>query len=198
MSSIGLLRCHSRQVIDGGSRRASSLRRATKKLLTAMGEEERRQNTIAIAPTDVDWFEFLSRELPTLEMNFWTPTPWNICRLEQADRFYFLLKGPYREIGGYGHFRYYENMAASAHETAHLQLGLTKQHSSKAGQVTPMRPTEGASTVPTLLLASRGSVTHSPFFLCTNRLRSTCRFIEDSLPNVLMVDAKQGKWNQGK
>jgi putative restriction endonuclease len=68
---------------------------------------------IAIANTDLDWFEVLSEEPPTPEINFWTPTPWNIGGLEQGDRFYFLLKAPYRMIGGYGHFRYYENMSAS-------------------------------------------------------------------------------------
>jgi HNH endonuclease len=67
---------------------------------------------IAIAPTDLDWFEVLSEELPTPEINFWTPTPWNISRLKQGDKFYFLLKAPTRKIGGYGHFRYYENMSA--------------------------------------------------------------------------------------
>jgi putative restriction endonuclease len=67
---------------------------------------------IAIANTDLDWFEVLSEEPPTPEINFWTPTPWNISGLEQGDRFYFLLKAPYRKIGGYGHFRSYENMSA--------------------------------------------------------------------------------------
>src|SRR5215217_3449255 len=67
---------------------------------------------IAIAPTDLDWFELLSGEPPASEINFWTPTPWNISRLEQGDRFYFLLKAPLRKIGGYGNFRYYENMSA--------------------------------------------------------------------------------------
>ena len=67
---------------------------------------------IAIAPTDLDWFGFLQGRLTTSEINFWTPTPWNVKRLEQGDRFYFLLKAPYRKIGGYGHFRYYENMSA--------------------------------------------------------------------------------------
>src|SRR5829696_2962390 len=67
---------------------------------------------IAIAPTDLDWFEVLSEESPAPEINFWTPTPWNISGLEQGNRFYFLLKAPYRKIGGYGHFRYYENMSA--------------------------------------------------------------------------------------
>lgn len=67
---------------------------------------------IAIAPTDLDWFELLRDRLPTSEINFWTPTPWNVKRLEQGDRFYFLLKAPYRKIGGFGRFRYYENMSA--------------------------------------------------------------------------------------
>ena len=67
---------------------------------------------IAIAPTDLDWFETLREELVPSEINFWTPTPWNVGRLEQGDRFYFLLKAPYRQIGGYGHFSYYENMSA--------------------------------------------------------------------------------------
>jgi putative restriction endonuclease len=67
---------------------------------------------IAIANTDLDWFETLSEELPTQEINFWTPTQWNVSKLEQGDKFYFLLKAPYRKIGGYGYFRYYENMSA--------------------------------------------------------------------------------------
>jgi putative restriction endonuclease len=66
---------------------------------------------IAIAPTDLDWFEFLRDRLPTSEINFWTPTPWNVKRLEQDDRFYFLLKAPHRKIGGFGRFRYYEKMS---------------------------------------------------------------------------------------
>jgi putative restriction endonuclease len=54
----------------------------------------------------------LSRELPALQIDFWTPTPWNISKLEKGDRLYFLLKAPFREIGGYGHFSYYKNMSA--------------------------------------------------------------------------------------
>jgi hypothetical protein len=38
---------------------------------------------------------------------FISPTPSvHVKRLEQGDRFYFLLKAPYRKIGGYGHFHY--------------------------------------------------------------------------------------------
>ena len=67
---------------------------------------------IAIAPTDLDWFELLSAGPPASEINFWTPTPWNIGRLEQGDRLYFLLKAPIRKVGGYSRFRYYENLSA--------------------------------------------------------------------------------------
>lgn len=67
---------------------------------------------IAIAPTDLDWFKFLSEDLSTRVINFWTPTPWNVKQLDEGDKFYFLLKSPVRKIGGYGTFRYYENMSA--------------------------------------------------------------------------------------
>jgi putative restriction endonuclease len=67
---------------------------------------------IGIAPTDLDWFEALREEQYPSAVNFWTPTPWNPKRLDAGDRFYFLLKAPYRKIGGYGRFLYYENMSA--------------------------------------------------------------------------------------
>ncbi|WP_068792362.1 HNH endonuclease [Brevibacillus laterosporus] len=64
---------------------------------------------IAIAPTDLKWFNFLKSELP-MEINFWTPTPWNIRRLREGDLLYFLLKSPVRKIGGYGFYKSYENL----------------------------------------------------------------------------------------
>ena len=67
----------------------------------------------AIALTDTDWFRFLSALTPQRQVNFWTPTPWNLKRLRRGDRFYFMLKAPYRLIGGFGHFVKYENMKAS-------------------------------------------------------------------------------------
>jgi putative restriction endonuclease len=67
---------------------------------------------IGIAPTDLDWFESLREEQYPSVVNFWTSTPWNPRRLDEGDRFYFLLKAPYRMIGGYGYFSYYENMTA--------------------------------------------------------------------------------------
>lgn len=69
---------------------------------------------IALAPTDYDWFKFLSAHPELQEINFWTPTPWNIRQLNPGDHFYFLLKAPIRKIGGYGQFEYYENMSARA------------------------------------------------------------------------------------
>ena len=65
---------------------------------------------IGIAPTDLDWFETLREQQYPSAVNFWTPTPWNPKRLDEGDRFYFLLKALYRKIGGYGYFSYYENM----------------------------------------------------------------------------------------
>lgn len=65
---------------------------------------------IAIALTDLDWFFYL-REFTFDEVNFWTPTPWGFRRLQPGERFYFLLKSPFRKIGGYGHFGYYEEMS---------------------------------------------------------------------------------------
>jgi putative restriction endonuclease len=55
--------------------------------------------TIAIAPTDIDWFNNLKEQTHTI-VNFWTPTPWNIKKLENGDKLYFMLKKPIRKIGG--------------------------------------------------------------------------------------------------
>lgn len=65
----------------------------------------------AISPTDKDWFKFLRKEGLNSEINFWTPTPWNISRLSSGDRLYFILKSPIRKIGGYGEFVEYKNMS---------------------------------------------------------------------------------------
>jgi putative restriction endonuclease len=45
-----------------------------------------------------------------VKLNFWTPTGWNVGKLEKGDRLYFLLKAPIRKIGGYGHYSYFEKM----------------------------------------------------------------------------------------
>lgn len=64
-----------------------------------------------IAPTDTGWFMFLRDKNDFSEINFWTPTPWNIKRLKQGEKLYFMLKSPIRKIGGYGTFAYYKNMS---------------------------------------------------------------------------------------
>jgi putative restriction endonuclease len=68
----------------------------------------------AVAPTDLDWFQQLRTEGVKGEViNFWTPTPWNISRLQADDKLYFMLKSPIRKIGGFGKFVDYKNMRAS-------------------------------------------------------------------------------------
>ena len=68
----------------------------------------------AIAPTDLNWFQQLRTEgLQGKVINFWTPTPWNISRLQKGNNLYFMLKSPIRKIGGYGKFVEYKNMKAS-------------------------------------------------------------------------------------
>ena len=66
----------------------------------------------AIAPTDLKWYQFLNSldEAPN-EVNFWTPTPWNVRRMSEGDKLLFLLKAPHRKICGLGSFKYYENLS---------------------------------------------------------------------------------------
>src|SRR4029453_18533602 len=64
-------------------------------------------------PTDINWFLLLRDFHDFDEINFWTPTPWNIKQLKDGDRLYFMLKDPIRRIGGYGTFVRYENARAS-------------------------------------------------------------------------------------
>lgn len=66
----------------------------------------------AVSPTDNDWFEFLKGVELNSYVNFWTPTPWNVKKLNISDRWYFLLKSPIREIAGFGEFVEYKNMTA--------------------------------------------------------------------------------------
>ncbi|MBM3456567.1 MAG: HNH endonuclease [Bacteroidetes bacterium] len=67
----------------------------------------------AISPTDIEWFKFLRTEGLNSEINFWTPTPWNVSRLASGERLYFMLKSPIRKIGGYGQFVEYKNMSVN-------------------------------------------------------------------------------------
>nr|WP_315020193.1 HNH endonuclease [uncultured Aminipila sp.] len=66
----------------------------------------------AVAPTDLEWFNYLKENVLTKEVNFWTPTPWNVKKIERGDKLYFMLKSPIRKIGGYGFFEKYENTTA--------------------------------------------------------------------------------------
>ncbi len=72
-------------------------------------------NKFAIAPTDLNWFHQLRNEgYDDSEVNFWTPTPWNIKQLKRGDTLFFMLKAPIRMIGGYGKFIDYQNMSPTA------------------------------------------------------------------------------------
>jgi putative restriction endonuclease len=64
----------------------------------------------AVAITDIGWFEFLRSHNSSEVINFWTPTPWGIRKLESGSKFYFFLKLPYRKIAGSGNFVKYSEM----------------------------------------------------------------------------------------
>jgi len=73
---------------------------------------EKDGSKFAIAPTDLNWFQQLRNEgYDHSEVNFWTPTPWNIKQLKKGDTLFFMLKAPIRMIGGYGKFIDYQNMS---------------------------------------------------------------------------------------
>ncbi|MBI6120897.1 HNH endonuclease [Salegentibacter maritimus] len=65
----------------------------------------------AISPTDLNWFTLLKNQNLNSKINLWTPTPWNVTRLPEGDRLYFMLKSPIRKIGGFGEFIEYKNMS---------------------------------------------------------------------------------------
>ena len=63
----------------------------------------------AIACTDNNWYNFLKENELYSEINFWTPTSWNISKLQVGDKIFFMLKSPIRKIAGYGVFKEYFN-----------------------------------------------------------------------------------------
>jgi putative restriction endonuclease len=67
----------------------------------------------AISPTDIDWFKYLRTKGHNSEINFWTPSPWNVSKLKTGDKLYFMLKSPIRKIGGFGQFLEYKNMTVN-------------------------------------------------------------------------------------
>lgn len=68
---------------------------------------------LAVALTDDYWFNFLRRNQITDRVNFWTPSPWNLRRLEPGSCFYFMRRAPIRLLGGAGRFVRYGNMTIS-------------------------------------------------------------------------------------
>jgi len=64
----------------------------------------------SIAPTDDSWFEYLRKEKIYQRVNFWTPRPWNLRKIEIGSPLYFFRKVPIRLIGGGGVFVSYENL----------------------------------------------------------------------------------------
>ncbi len=67
----------------------------------------------AISPTDIEWFKYLRTKGFNSEINFWTPSPWNVSKLKTGDKLYFMLKSPIRKIGGFGQFLEYKNMTVN-------------------------------------------------------------------------------------
>ena len=59
----------------------------------------------AVSVTDQDWLEFLRDREYSGQVNFWTPTPWSVRRLNAGDEWHFLLKSPIRKLSGYGVFQ---------------------------------------------------------------------------------------------
>lgn len=68
-----------------------------------------------LAATDLDWFEFLSRQGTLDEVNFWYPKPWggHFQVLKRGEPLLFKLKRPYNAIGGGGFFVHYTELPLS-------------------------------------------------------------------------------------
>lgn len=57
-----------------------------------------------VAPTDQQWFDFLSRQTNLDEVNFWTPSGRGFGAIAPGEPFFFKLKAPHNAIGGFGIF----------------------------------------------------------------------------------------------
>lgn len=56
-------------------------------------------------PTDPRWFEYLSRNEPWDEVNFWQPRGYSsIGKLERGAPFFFKLTRPHNQVAGFGFF----------------------------------------------------------------------------------------------
>ena len=63
-----------------------------------------------IANTDAEWFEFLRRQPPLEEVNFWNPSDYYLFRGLVGSPFFFRLKSPINAIGGFGLVAYADRM----------------------------------------------------------------------------------------
>ena len=60
---------------------------------------------IWVAPTDFGWFDFLSKQGPLDEVNFWQPSGNKQFRaIQEGELFVFKLKAPFNKIAGFGVF----------------------------------------------------------------------------------------------
>lgn len=68
-----------------------------------------------VAVTDLDWFDFLSRQENVDEVNFWQPNPWGgqFRVLRRGELMLFKLKRPVNAIAGGGFFEYYVDLPIS-------------------------------------------------------------------------------------
>ena len=68
-----------------------------------------------IAPTDRDWFDFLSAAQGIDEVNFWMPNPWggSFNILKRGEPLLFKLKSPINAIVGGGFFQHYSELPIS-------------------------------------------------------------------------------------
>lgn len=55
-----------------------------------------------VAPTDHDWYRFLSARPELSEVNFWRPRTRQVCAANRGEPFFFKLKAPHNKIGGFG------------------------------------------------------------------------------------------------
>jgi putative restriction endonuclease len=89
-----------------------------------------------VAPTDRNWFNFLSAEPGVDEVNFWMPKPWGgrFGVLGRGEPLLFKLKHPYNMIAGGGFFEHYTDLPISlAWEAFGRKNGATSLSAVRAG-----------------------------------------------------------------
>ncbi len=104
-----------------------------------------------VAPTDLSWFRFLSRQPGIDEVNFWFPKPWGgeFQVLAPGQPLLFKLKKPYNAIGGGGFFsKYWEVPLSIAWETFGTKNGAARRDEFKASIVRLRREPDLPATDP--------------------------------------------------